>query len=161
MGCQMSRRCLLITFPPGFQLRAVPGWRPLPDATLSPLASPHSEGSCHFQSPGQNYKLPLVKIDTSLTGCRLVLIPNSLNHRRPGLTLKWASGSTQFPGHPWVLLTYLAQLTKRTGRGGGNGNHCAFSLRSTFFSQENPDSQTIQCVFKLSWEGGSPFNRMK
>lgn len=32
-------------------------------------ASPHSKGSCHFQSPGQNYKLPLVKIDTSVTGC--------------------------------------------------------------------------------------------
>lgn len=85
---------------------------------------------------------------------RFVLIPNSLNHRRPGLTLKWAAGSTQFPGHPWVLLTYLAQLTKRTG-GGGMEPLCLLSPFNLLLPRKSRQSDnTVR--FQAFLEGGQP-----
>lgn len=147
----MSRRCLLITFPPGFQLRAVPGWWPPPAVTLSPLASPHSRGSYHFQSPGQNYKLPLVKIYTSVAGClgrgRFIFIRNGLNHRSPGLDSEVGCGKQTVPRTPSGAAYLSGTINQKNGK---NGNHLALPLLSTSFSQENPDRQTIQCIFKFS-----------
>lgn len=117
----MSRRCLLITFPPGFQLRAVPGWRPLAAAALSPLASPHSKGSCHLQSPGQNYKLSLVKnrhlCNRMLVRGRFVLVPNSLNHRGPGLTLtEVGCGKQTVPRTPLGAAYLSCTINQKNGK---------------------------------------------
>lgn len=68
-GYQMSRRCLLITFPPGFWLGAVPWWWPLSGCYPVTPGLLVFRGGHFFHSSWKNLELPGVKkISTSVRG---------------------------------------------------------------------------------------------
>lgn len=72
-GYQMSRRCLLITFPPGFWLGAVPWWWPLSGCYPVTPGLLVFRGGHFFHSSWKNLELPGVKKNIHLCNRRCVM----------------------------------------------------------------------------------------